>query len=956
LFKSVTSQICFVPRTDYSVGSQPYGIIAADFNMDGNLDLAFPNLQDNNLSVMFGSTNGTFGAATNYTTSNFPQAIHSANFNADAFPDIAYTCSGSVYVMLNNGSGGFGAALAYTGSSTPLFISSGDFNGDSFIDIVTANSTAGNISLFLGNGLGAFGAATNFIAAAGTNALTCADVNGDGLLDVVTSNGTANNVSVFIGNGAGSFAARINYATSSAIPSAIVSVDIDLDGDKDIVVANQNSSFISVLKNNGLGVFSAATTFTAVTNNMSSISSKDFNSDGKPDIVVNLEPMSSIAVFLGDGLGAFGPATLVTTDIAPRFLCTGDFNGDGKFDVATSNLSSNSVSILLNNVLPVVHASASDTLLCANESVTLNGTGATTYTWAPGFPAISNGVAFLQQVGSVTYTVTGSLNGCIDKDTLTITVAPLPTLILNNNITTVCPNVFVTLNATGDAASYTWDSGVINGVPFLPTQSYQTFSVTATSAYGCKVFDSKTVQVLSSPTAVISASSIVPCVGDNFLLNSTGSTISGNGNTYQWTGPTNGTPAGTTPNASSTSITSPGTYTFTLIDNYANCFNTATITVNFNPLPTVNAVSSSTYLCAGSAIVLSGSGTATNYTWSNGVINNSPFIINATHNYTVTGTNTITGCSNTAQVLVATTTSVTPQICMVTVDDPGDNNIIYWDKTSYGGADTFFVYREITNGNYQIIGRVPYDSLSQFVDTVRTLYFPNTGDPRSSSFKYKLAIKDTCGNISDKSPFHATMFLQDQFNSNFNWTHYQIEGQNSPSTPVPALTYYLMLRDNNLDGIYETTIGSTVASSASDPQYFTYQNTANWRIETVWSISCDPALRPGGNNEVQTSIVKSKSNIKNNFTVTGIKDGNLSRGLGFKVYPNPANEILNIEISLLKETQATIIIENTLGQIVYAQLTDRMLNQLNISSLVRGVYFVKLNIANEVFVQKTVID
>lgn len=68
-----------------------------------------------------------------------------------------------------------------------------------------------------------------------------------------------------------------------------------------------------------------------------------------------------------------------------------------------------------------------------------------------------------------------------------------------------------------------------------------------------------------------------------------------------------------------------------------------------------------------------------------------------------------------------------------------------------------------------------------------------------------------------------------------------------------------------------------------------------------------------GNSGIQTVIVRSKSNIKNNRTV-GIKDAKALTISSFKVYPNPATEMLNVEVSLARETQATITIENILGK------------------------------------------
>jgi hypothetical protein len=245
------------------------------------------------------------------------------------------------------------------------------------------------------------------------------------------------------------------------------------------------------------------------------------------------------------------------------------------------------------------------------------------------------------------------------------------------------------------------------------------------------------------------------------------------------------------------------------------------------------------------------------------------------------GANSI-GCDSIITIQFTKNDPIIAEICMVSVDSTGRYNVVYWERSLYPLADSFYVYREISNNNYQVIGIVPADSSGIFVDTVQTTFFPNTGDPSISSYKYKIAILDTCGKLYPKGNYHKTMFLQDQQNGNFNWNHYEIEGT---TVPPSSLSSYLFKRDNNLDGIFETIIASTTGNISTDPQYTTYQNSASWRIETDWSITCDPYSR-------NPSIVKSQSNIVNNSTTTNFTEFSASQ---FNIYPNPASSIITIE-------------------------------------------------------------
>lgn len=955
---SSKAQLCFVPNASYSTNANPVNIVAVDFNNDGKKDLAVPNKFDNSISIFFGDGSGLYPTSTTINLfSNSPEIINCGFFNNDAFIDMAFTSGNNVHVLLNNGSGGFSSFSTFgAGFAGPSFMTNGDFNSDTFNDLVVVNYNNANISLYLGNGAGGFTYSNSFSTEAAPNDIKSSDFNADGVLDLVLANEYSNNISVMFGDGAGNFAARVNYSTASSKPFSSFTLDADLDGDKDLVVANYYSDYLSLFLNDGAGVFASAIQINAgVNSGGKDISVADFNNDGIMDVSVPVFQFGRVYILFGNGTGGFGAPMSFDTDAGPAYICTGDFNNDGKADIATSNTGSNSISVLLNDDLPVVHAVASDTVFCEGTIISLSATGATTYTWSPSVFNLNSHYA----VGTVTYTVTGTIAGCTDSDTLTIVSRPLPTVTAPTDYT-VCAGESVTLTATGNAASYTWTDGVINGVPFVPVNSFTFYTITATSSFGCTSTAVMTGRVTPLPVPIISTSTLPACIGTPYLIDASTShdnheSTPGLG-LYSWTGPSLGAPAGTTPNATSTEINASGTYTLTLTSNnntFSNvCSDTETVTINFLPIPTVTASATTSLACLGSGVVFSGGG-ANTYTWSNGVSDNVPFNVTTPQTYTVTGTAN-TGCTDTATVFVDIYQTPTPEICMVTVDDLGNNNIVYWDKTPYLSADSFYVYREVSNNNYQVIGRVGYNELSQFVDTVRAQYFPNTGNPRVSSYRYKLAIKDTCGNVGPKSLYHGTMFLQDQLNGNFNWSHYEIEGQ---ALPIPALSFYLFLRDNDYNGVFETTIGGTSNNSATDPQYLTYKYVADWRVETQWSISCNPTLRLANddNNEVKSVVVKSKSNVRNNRT-TGIKSVSGDAGFKLTVYPNPATDKLNIELDVLDENKIHVSIENILGQVVYSNTIETKKSEIDISNIKDGVYFVKVKSQKGTRVEKIIIE
>ncbi|MBK6834922.1 MAG: VCBS repeat-containing protein [Bacteroidetes bacterium] len=313
----------------------------------------------------------------------------------------------------------------------------------------------------------------------------------------------------------------------------------------------------------------------------------------------------------------------------------------------------------------------------------------------------------------------------------------------------------------------------------------------------------------------------------------------------------------------------------------------------------------------------------------------------------------VNGCGNSAYsyMVLNLQALTTPYICMVSVDTLSNYNEIYWNKTGFMSSDTFLVYRDTANYNYALIGKVPYDSLSIFNDTLRSLYAAN-GNPNVSSWRYKIAVEDSCGNISAMSPYHQTMFIQDNF-GNFSWNHYQIEGE---TTPVPVLNSYEISRDDFATGAVNVIQTLSASSNAyTDVDYLTYQSTADWRVFTNWTISCEPTLRlSNDNNGIQTTVVKSKSNIKNNRTI-GITSAGLKNSFT-KIYPNPASTMLTVELQALNGEQAQIAIKNMLGQSVYLTKTNQAKNDIKVDELNAGVYFVEVTINKQVEIIKLVIE
>ncbi|MCX5688262.1 MAG: FG-GAP-like repeat-containing protein [Planctomycetota bacterium] len=144
--------------TTVQVGSSPTRIVAADLNADGRVDAAVScqggTLTQGNLAVLLGSGDGTFAAPVVYLSgNNFKNGVVCADFNNDGKLDLAAERYGqvngvfntpTVYVLAGIGDGTFGSAPITINLPTSVEASAsialGDFNGDGKADLVVPYS------------------------------------------------------------------------------------------------------------------------------------------------------------------------------------------------------------------------------------------------------------------------------------------------------------------------------------------------------------------------------------------------------------------------------------------------------------------------------------------------------------------------------------------------------------------------------------------------------------------------------------------------------------------------------------------------------------------------------------------------------------------------------------------------------------------------------------------------
>jgi hypothetical protein len=292
---------------------------------------------------------------------------------------------------------------------------------------------------------------------------------------------------------------------------------------------------------------------------------------------------------------------------------------------------------------PSVTAAVSQQQLCAGSSTTLTATGAPTYVWQP-INATGSSVQ-VSPTATTAYTVTGiAPNGCSSTARVIVNVAPNPTFSASASATTLCQPGPVTLSATGSYV-FRWQPGNLVGasVTTVVTQT-TTFTVTATTAQGCTASNTVTVSVGKPPLVVLTPSA-VSCAGAPVTLAASGP------GTFVWEpGSLNGPTVLVSPVNSTV-------YTVTLTD--GPCSTSAAVPVSVQPNPPVSAATLKNASCADAGIVraqYTGTFTSRPYSfrWEPGNLLGAQVAVQPAQatTYTVTITDGLTGCSNTAQTTV----------------------------------------------------------------------------------------------------------------------------------------------------------------------------------------------------------------------------------------------------------------------------------------------------------------
>ncbi|MCA1684160.1 MAG: VCBS repeat-containing protein, partial [Actinobacteria bacterium] len=375
----------FAPAATYPVGEyNPWQVAVADFNRDGNQDMAVAeplgeHPEDNvagDVAVLMGTGDGTFGPASHLPYESpgtppapiSPRSVAVGDFNEDGIADLAAANAGgagtySVSLFAGIGDGTFAAATHFaTGTvGRPHMLVVDDLNGDGFDDVVLASfqppPNGGDMAILLGTGTGSLGPATRYPTGFGTTSIATGDFNEDGRRDVVVTNLLAGDLSLRLGTGGGSLGPATRFRGVKLNPNIVAVAELTGDGHQDLAVTMLDGG-VEVHPGTGTGTFGAAKEF-AVGLRPSGVTAGDFNGDGRTDLAVanggnqaDTQNPETVSVLAGTGSGNFGAPLNLIVGGQPFAVAAGDFNGDAWADLAVGNNGTSDVSVLLNTAAP----------------------------------------------------------------------------------------------------------------------------------------------------------------------------------------------------------------------------------------------------------------------------------------------------------------------------------------------------------------------------------------------------------------------------------------------------------------------------------------------------------------------------------------------------------------------------------------------------------------------------
>ena len=321
---------------------------AADFDLDGDLDIVAGSSQDDVIGWYRNDGDGSFSERKEIatTTANLEE-LHAADLDADGLPDVlSASFDDDKIAWYKNDGDGFGAErVVSTQAAGARFVHAADVDGDGDLDVLSASWVDDKIAWYENDGTGSFSDQRVITTEADVGrAVHTADLDLDGDLDVISASAHDDKIAWYENDGAGGFSSQRIVDSNVVYAVSVTTADFDGDGDPDIVAAAEKGDRVLWYRNEGNGVFGAARIVAGSVDGPIYLVAADVDGDRDSDVVVVSIEDHRVAWYENLGGGVFGVEHLVSTSQrAPWSVHAADFDGDGDLDIATASKGDNTI-------------------------------------------------------------------------------------------------------------------------------------------------------------------------------------------------------------------------------------------------------------------------------------------------------------------------------------------------------------------------------------------------------------------------------------------------------------------------------------------------------------------------------------------------------------------------------------------------------------------------------------
>ncbi len=602
------------------------------------------------------------------------------------------------------------------------------------------------------------------------------------------------------------------------------------------------------------------------------------------------------------------------------------------------------------NPTPMLSSTTTPASVCDSVRffyVPTSGTTGTTYSWTraavtgitnpagSGIDTVSDTLVNITNAPiAVTYHYTLTAHSCSHEQDVTVTVNPKPRLATTTTPPAVCDSAlfhYVPVSSSIGATS-TWSRAAITGIANAAASGVDSISeylhnttvnpidvvyLDTLSINGCTNIERITVTVNPKPTLTSSLSPAALCDSAIFNYPPTSGTT---GTSFAWDRPyvfgillTPGTGTGN-PNEqmiNTTNVNVTVNYVYTLTAN--SCVNTQTVSVLVHPTPTLSSALSKS-VCSGAPFVYTATSNTpgVKYQWSRAAVAG---ITPATKSDTTTILNDTLTSSSISPVLVP-----------------------YLYTLNIGGC----THKEILNLTVNPAPSAPAIAITSPSSLCSKTMFQNFGAATapaagttytwSASNAFVWATGSTrqycLVNFNDPGNASVTLTASSTTNCTSKATFNVSVGTTESSRP--EVIYYrgqFMCLQNDVDSYqwgYDdaSTLDSTLIPGEVNQNYFLDVPTTEYR--NYWVIT-----------KKGDCIQKSYYN-----TPLGVTPVNNGEATSMKLYPNPATEMINVEINGTVNGNVTVDVINLMGQKLTSAAVNNHTATINVAQLPAGVYLV----------------